>query len=234
MRIIVNHLTRMQAGYICVAGVDADSGRHVRPVVGHRMGRALLRRHGGPFEMGAVVDLGPTAPVGSPPEVEDRSFNPRNARCETDAAPGYFWRLLERVARESLASIFGEDLERHGRTYAMAAHTGGASLGVLRPAMLALSREAASGKLRLRLSDGGEPVSLSVTDLRLYEADHETPRVAVVEDLAVRIAQGATALVSLGLTRPYRALGDTARRHYLQANNIHLADTPLWQEYPLP
>jgi hypothetical protein len=234
MQIIVNHLTRMQDGYICVAGVEMTTGKHIRPVVQHRMPRTLLLRQGGPFDIGAVVELGPTIPVGKPPSMEDYSFNPKYAHRICDATPNFFWRLLERVARDSLAAIFGAGLERHGRTFVVAAHTGSASLGVLRPAMLAFDRDPASGKLRLRLSDGGEPVSLSVTDLRLYEADQQTPRWAMVEDLTARLQQGTPALVSLGLTRPYRALGDTAHLHYLQANNIHLADYPLRQEHAQP
>jgi hypothetical protein len=45
MRIVVNHLTRMQPGYICVAGMERQGGRHVRPVLaGGRWTRAYLGR----------------------------------------------------------------------------------------------------------------------------------------------------------------------------------------------
>ena len=30
MRIVVNHLTRMQSGYICVAGIDVQDNQHIR------------------------------------------------------------------------------------------------------------------------------------------------------------------------------------------------------------
>ena len=33
MKIVVNHLTRMQLGRICVAGVDMATGKHVRPLL---------------------------------------------------------------------------------------------------------------------------------------------------------------------------------------------------------
>jgi len=36
MRLLINHLTRMQAGCICAAGIDLQSGLNVRPV-GNRM-----------------------------------------------------------------------------------------------------------------------------------------------------------------------------------------------------
>jgi hypothetical protein len=58
MQIIVNHLTRMQPGFICVAGVDVSSGRHVRPVLGRRLTTDLLASKGGPFDMAELVDLG--------------------------------------------------------------------------------------------------------------------------------------------------------------------------------
>src|SRR5215210_1099974 len=60
MRILVDHLTRMQPGYFCAAGIDLESGRHVRPVL--RRGRLttdLLGTNGGPFDIGSVLDLGP-------------------------------------------------------------------------------------------------------------------------------------------------------------------------------
>jgi hypothetical protein len=36
-------------------------------------------------------------------------------------------------------------------------------------------------------------------------------------------------ILSVGLTRPWQKRGDDAERHWLQLNNIHLRDDPLWQ-----
>jgi hypothetical protein len=36
-------------------------------------------------------------------------------------------------------------------------------------------------------------------------------------------------ILSVGLTRPFRKWGDSEERHWLQVNNIHLEDDPLWQ-----
>ena len=45
MRMVVCHLTRMHSGFICVAGIDTRSGRHVRPEIsGSRLTRDLLVR----------------------------------------------------------------------------------------------------------------------------------------------------------------------------------------------
>jgi hypothetical protein len=44
-----------------------------------------------------------------------------------------------------------------------------------------------------------------------------------------RLKSGVEAILSVGLTRPWQKRGDTAERHWLQVNNIHLKDDPLWQ-----
>ena len=49
MRIVVNHLTRMQKGFMCVAGIDLDTRLHVRPVLDRQMPIDLLSVHGGPL-----------------------------------------------------------------------------------------------------------------------------------------------------------------------------------------
>jgi hypothetical protein len=36
-------------------------------------------------------------------------------------------------------------------------------------------------------------------------------------------------ILSVGLTRPWRKQEDTAERHWLQVNNVHLQDNPLWR-----
>ena len=44
MQVVINHLTRMNTGYMCVAGLDLKNGKHVRPVLGGRLGVELLRK----------------------------------------------------------------------------------------------------------------------------------------------------------------------------------------------
>ena len=75
MRIVVSHLTRMDIGYICVAGIDVETGAHVRPILnGIRLATAMLRRCGGIFDIGTVIDLGTTSYQGRRPEIEDHVF----------------------------------------------------------------------------------------------------------------------------------------------------------------
>jgi hypothetical protein len=85
MRIVVNHLTRMQPGYICVAGLDEVTGQHVRPCLnGARLRTSLLQERGGPSDIAAVVDLGFARHIGQPPETEDYLFEARRARRVPD------------------------------------------------------------------------------------------------------------------------------------------------------
>src|SRR5262245_44337753 len=100
----------MQPGFICVAGIDAKSSTHVRPVLAGRLRPNLLARHGGPFDIGHVVDLGSTTYAGSPPEVEDYRFDPGRAISTQLTSPNQFWDLLRRVCTHTFRDIFGPDM----------------------------------------------------------------------------------------------------------------------------
>ncbi len=109
--IVVNHLTRMQRGYFCVAGLEVRTGRHVRPVLqGQRLPTALLARNGGPFDIGVVVDLGRVRPTPEPPEVEDHVFDASSVSAVRPETPDRFWQALRRAARPTFREIFGEEL----------------------------------------------------------------------------------------------------------------------------
>lgn len=227
MEIVVNHLTRMRAGYICVAGLD-EAGRHVRPVAEFgRLESRLAFEGGGPFSIGALVDLGPVRPRPVPPAIEDHVFDPAVARRTRVEDAERLWTFLEEHASESLVEIFGvKNLVRDGGTASMAAGTGAASLGILRPR----GRPAvvqSNGSLRLRVTDPAlGTLSLPLTDLRLVDqATHEVDerRVALLSDRLRR----RTALLSVGVGRPW-AWGGGEPRHWLQVNNVHLDDNPLW------
>lgn len=228
MRIVVNHLTRMEVGYICVAGLEWETGRHVRPViVNQRLTVDLLRSRCGPFELGAVVDLGPTRYVGQAPEVEDHAFVPERARHCGRLTGQQFWEMLRQCAGTSLLEMFG-DLEPDGRAgYSMEEGGGRASLGCLVPVgrpELYVNRR---GKTRLRVCDNDLASELSVTDIRLVEADHQTPKKDIVEQIQGQIASGCEVIVGVGLTRPFRKTDGTDARHWLQANNVFVRADPL-------
>jgi hypothetical protein len=230
VKIVVNHLARVRAGSIDVGGIESRSRSHVRPVLSGDLPMDLLRRAGGPFDIAAVVDLGAARLVDQAPGTETYLFERSGARCLGDCDAGAFWRLLQSCAVSSLREITGADLElqRTGNCAAPVA-AGSHSFGCLLPAMPPTLFVDTLGKLRLRMFDGVFLVSPPVTDLRCYEADHKSIRTQVVESVKARLASGVPAVLSVGLSRPFQAPGDTMQRHWLQVNGIHLEDAPTWR-----
>jgi hypothetical protein len=86
MKIVVNHVTRMQTPRVCVAGFDPLTLAHIRPTSppSDPLTRKLLREEGGPFGMGALVDVGSLTPDPSPPETEDHRFDAGRALHKGD------------------------------------------------------------------------------------------------------------------------------------------------------
>jgi hypothetical protein len=220
----------MQPGYFCAAGIDVNAPRHVRPVLRHgRLTTDLLRTNGGPFDLGSVVYLGSTTNAGRPPEVEDYRFDPVTARWLSDDDPEGFWEALDGIASEDLAEIFGPELELWDESGTVEVGVGRGSLGCLKPEQQPWMYVDHRGTVRLVLDYLMPSVDLSVTDLRLYEKDGRTPRRDLVQSVQKRLEAGVETILSVGLTRPWQKRGDDAERHWLQLNNIHLEDNPLWQ-----
>ena len=229
MRIAICHLTRMQPGYMCVAGLEVGTQKQVRPVIpGTRLQAHLSAAHGGPFDIGVIVDLGRTWPNGKAPEIEDHAFIPALAKRVGEMAPDEFWQCLGRSARPLLRDWFGPDLQHVGPGCAVDEGKGLASLGCLRLERSPDLRISERGQVRMLLADGDRECSCSVTDLRLYEGANYTPRLSAVADIQARIRRGVPVIVTVGLTRPYSKDGGPAR-HWLQVNNIHLEDQPVWR-----
>lgn len=231
MIIVVNHLTRMREGRICVAGVDLETRRHVRPVTkwGTLDGRTLDSR-GGPFGMAHVVDLGPVEACPQKPHVEDYFFTPWKAGFVEKFHADDFWALLYCLSKPRLCDIFGEELTSRGpHAFGTDAGQGKASLGVLRPQnrprlyLYAPNREAAP-KLRMKIDDGQMRVDVAVTDLRLFAADRITIDKDKVDNLVRCLGSCGAVLLSVGLSRAFAARAIDAERpmHWLQVNNIHL------------
>ena len=230
MQIHVNHLTRMQPGYFCVAGLEVNATRHIRPVLRHgRLTIDLLSTGGGPFDIGAMVDLGPTTHAPHAPELEDHRFDPSSTHRLSDDDPDAYWSTLDGVAQESLEEIFGSALELWDESGTVDVGEGQASLGCLRPEKQPWLYVDHRGTVRMVLDYLIPSVDLSVNDLRLYERDGRTPRRNLVDTVQRRLKAGVEIILSVGLTRPWQKWGDTEERHWLQVNNIHLEDNPLWQ-----
>lgn len=237
MKIVINHLTRMSEGYICVAGVEPKSLEHVRPVLDSgRLTARLLTRNKGPFDMAMLVDLGRVEYVGEEPEVEDYRFQPGAATSIRTLDPDKFLALLRKVAKPRLSQIFGPQLtSRSNDACATDCGEGDASLGCLIPEtapVLTLEPPQRAGKparVRMVLADPEfKRLDLSVTDIRLYQDDHVTPDELRVNRLAARLARDPHVILGVGLTRPFQG-SELDPVHWLQVTNIHLPEVPVWQ-----
>lgn len=224
MQIIVNHVTRMRAPRICVAGIDERTRRHIRPITPRSdpLTRELLRSQGGPFGPGAVVDIGALAAQGRPPEVEDHRFAASQARHVEDLADDAYLTALGKVARGSVVEAFGPALrEVRPRKLAVPAGRGECSLAVVEVRCPRLHIDG-WGKLRLDLDDGHVSARLPVTDARFYGAEDEIDS-RMVSDVGRRLASGIRTYAMLGLAR---AIGDAEAGsvHWLQCNGVCLSD----------
>ncbi len=230
MQLLINHLTRMQAGFMCTAGIDLEKRRHIRPVTGQPLSHELLAQHGGPFELRYIVELGPTEFAGCMPEIEDRRFHPELAKV-VDIAPQQLWQAtLDEVAEERLVDIFGPELQvqqsHYGRppTAAVPERRGLRSLGCYWAHQPCITIQHFGGKVRVRFRfvENNLEYEVPVTDLRCYQADHVTPCESTVAEWQAMMAQRTSVLTSVGLSRPYRYYEDRQPMHWLQINNVHL------------
>ena len=136
MQIIINHLTRMGPPRICVAGVDASTLKHVRPTTppSDLITRELLVANGGPFAIGALVDLGETRPQPNAPEVEDHGFTTAQAAHVEQLTGEEYASVLEEISSDTLEGAMGPELKpMSNRKWAVTTGAGTRSLAVLTP-----------------------------------------------------------------------------------------------------
>ena len=234
MPLMINHLTRMQPGWICTAGIDLDSGRHIRPVSGHGLPKQMLERHGGPLQLGVVVDLGSTEFCGTVPEIEDRRCDLEGMVVIHQCSSLELQRACQDVAEPTLRDIFGDELEwlHHERTAwgsswgtaAVEQHRGIRSLGCYwaASAQLLIIEKEGRRRVRLRFLEGDLAFDVPVTDYRLYLYDQVTPNEPTIQDMAARMLDQPQTLVAVGLSRAYRQTDTQPARHWLQVNNVLL------------
>jgi hypothetical protein len=225
MYVVVSHLTRMKPGYFCVAGIDPNTGRHIRPTLGTRLETRLLRQNGGVFEIGALVDLGKTITDGKAPELEDHLFHESNLRFDRNMKPDEFWKIISDSSTANLKGVFGTALEVRGRGCAVALNSGSASLGCLSRGAVELDIDRWD-KVKLQIQDGEFSPYLSVTDIRMYKSDQKSPRHTALSRLMKRLTKEKV-MICVGLARAWQQPGDTESRHWLQVNNLHFESDPL-------
>lgn len=231
MNLLVVHLTRMEYPHICAAGFESitsdrnhfKAGRHIRPVKG-RLTKDLLPK----FQLGAVVDLGPTKHVSQPPETEDYSFEPTSLSISAHVPRQQFWEILESNAKHNLRAIFGSDLQEHGASGVVKPGGGTQSLGELRIKEKPKLYINDFGQLRIQVPDQHFPgLDLSVTDIRFYETSNGNwnlkANVAHSIEQQLRSSNVNDIILAVGLTREYKGF------HWMQTNNVYFKDDPLWK-----
>ena len=129
--------------------------------------------------------------------------------------------------------VFGNDLSPMGATSCgVSEGCGIVSLGCLipanRPRLSGRAHQGRPAQIRIWVTDGEFHLDLSVTDVRLYQPDLATPVERVVRDLDRRMRRGVPVILSVGLTRPFATSPEHLPVHWLQVNNIHLEDEPVW------
>lgn len=229
MTIIINHLTRMQQGFFCVAGIEEGTGRHVRPVLSDgQLSTELLAVHGGQFDMALRLDIGRVKTVGRPPHIEDHTFRPHLVARVGRVSGGHFWQLLSASAQLALDEVFGHAVMRaRNGTCSTGPGTGDASLGCIRPdgvpRLRVETKPNRSPQIRISFRDRWARFDASLTDIRLFQDDHVTPDLDKVNRLPEIMEQSAELILSVGLTREYNGA------HWVQVNNIHIREYPLWR-----
>ena len=229
MKILITDLTRMSPGHICAAGVNLETGARVRPVIeNEQLSARLLTPHGGPLDVGSIVEFGACQPCGEPPEVEDTRFEKGKPRLVDAMTVAAFMASLRRAAEDSL-DVIGPALVRDRDSLVTEKGTGLRSLVLLRAPevpFFGVYDHGYGDQLRFRWLDG---VWLSITDVRLYKGDFKTPDDAKIAALRKAVGSAKEIYLSFGLTRPFAQRGN---RHYLQLNNIHVPNWPDWRLSP--
>lgn len=225
MEIVTTHLTRMSPGYVCVAGVEPDTSKFIRPVLDGRLPSSLEESRGGPFALGSVVDLAEVVLEGHPPEVEDHRFDPAKAKKLRQLSGEETWELLSGAGNGNLRKIFGDQFFQWHKSAGFEYHTGAASLGHLLAGALTDLFINDWGKLRARLVDDEFDVNVSVTDVRFYTPNYSEVIEDRVENIRDKLEEGMNMIVSVGVGRPF---AQQRNRHCLQVNNIYPEDDPLW------
>lgn len=238
MHMLVSHLTRMQNPYICVAGFkvklppqtgEVVVGPHIRPVLPHK--ERLQKKLLGVFQLGSIVDLDVTGLVGSPPEIEDYSFDPASISVVGQMPETQFWNTLVDNMKSSLTSIFGSYIQKRstkqGTGAVVSVGTGIASLGEFQPIKAPKLFLNEYGKLRIRVEDPEfAELNLSVTDVRFCDPDKPDWELKKdvfdkVEGLLLKSNPQDIAL-GVGLARELEGF------HWLQVNNVFVKENPLW------
>ena len=229
MEVLITDVTRMQKGYICVAGIDVQTGQRIRPVLAEeQIPLDWTPAHGGIVDYRRIIDIGPGRFIGRTPEIEDVLVTRGDLALRRTMQPHEFLETLQGVSKLNARLSFGPTLRRHenGHDYVTPQGMGLRSLAIQGIDAGRVRLSIAGRSVRAAWPDG---MRLPVTDLRLFEKDGATVRTRRVGQLN-QLLQRESGFVAIGLTRPWGRpeSPDPAEYHWLQVNAIHVPGSLDW------
>jgi hypothetical protein len=223
--LVITDLTRMSAGYVCVAGY-ANNGQAIR-LATPRLHEAELAPGGKPLVFpGAEITCEVLEHLPDPPHTEDHSFDPYSLRT-VRRLPDMAWQaVLERSVFKSVSDIFEQPITHDAGYYLSDGH-GPRSLGAIRPRGLAPASYSMSAdgtwSYRIGFYDQvGEFYRLKITDLT-WNAYCEYLRGPTMDPKGVaahltQILKSRHVYLRVGLSRKWAKFPG---RCYLQVNGVY-------------
>jgi hypothetical protein len=227
--VAITDLTRMQGGYVCVAG-QAEGGEWVRLSAPRPHELELVVDGQAVLFPGAVVECDLQQHQPQPPHTEDYRYDPGSVRRLGRLAPEAWRSVLEQACFGSVREIFEQTIhDDHGR-YILDG-SGPRSLGTIQPAAIHQVHYAADATkkwdYRLGFYDAADAYyRLKITDLTWHRycdslrgPDSQPPAIAarLTQQLKAQRRAGGVFL-RIGLSRGWREHPD---RCYLQINGIY-------------
>ncbi len=223
-RLLITHLTRMNEGFLCIAG-QTRAGEQIRPLRGggdDRWSRSWLHPNG-PLRIGHVIQIQRLIKKHHSTRHEDW-ITADTSRVESvrRLSADHFWEQLEAWKAMDLQEAFSGTLEKTKRnSLFVRPPTKKSTLATIELRNPVLERSYPS-RPAIRFKD---PVLGSVkgrlTDIRAFTPKNE-PDGRVLDLITRRFKDGTRVLGCIGLTHPWAPASSTDPPcHWLQVNNLH-------------
>jgi hypothetical protein len=227
---------------ICAGGLRLDTWEHIRPLLQSDarirdawLSTGMLKKNGGCFAVGSIVDLGKVTPYGKKPHVEDHHFDEKNVHWIGELDYSALWQRIEPRSKPDLKSIFGPDIHlsdsKNSESCVVAAGHGECSLGYCYTnnsnLRVSVNSDYKGGQVRMEFKEDslGMTLDLKLNDIRYYEekATGWVPNHATVEELQRELKVVRLIILAVGLTREHDGC------HWVQVNNIYVE--PPWPQF---
>lgn len=223
--IVVTDLTVMRQGRLCLAGVDLNDMRDVRPTRGNAgLSPDDLTVTGGTIRPGCVLEFEPAGVEIRPcrPHVEDVPYDPSAARVLYRMSAREVHDFLKDIARPRLRHIYGPGL--HGN-WALPGEPD-RSLGTLDCARVRVWKND-RGRMRIDvLTRGGDivkdlPFNDSLLRRYLESAGDGAAFEKRLSEANKALNLGGRPIARVGLSRPFDPCGTGNPRCWLQVNAVY-------------